>query len=88
MESPWILLANIVLVLSVIVLLVYGCCRAVRWARKGTVGGAVVGSALMFFSFGSAMDPAREVAAERRKLKRSEEGSGDPDPHSDDGELD
>ena len=33
---------------------------------------------LTLFS-GSALDPAREVAAESQKLKRNQDGNGDPD---------
>ena len=43
------------------------------------MGGQIVGTALMFLSFGTALDPAREVAAESRKLKRNQDVSGDPD---------
>jgi hypothetical protein len=84
MDAAWILLAKIVAAFALLALIVYGCSRAVRWAKKGGVGGELVGTALMFFSFGGALSPAKEVAAEQRNLKRSEEGSGDPDPFSDD----
>lgn len=78
MDFPWVLLAKIVAVFSLLALLIYGCCRAVSWAKKGSVGGELVGTALLLFSFGGALNPAQEVATEQRKLKRSEDGSGDP----------
>jgi hypothetical protein len=88
MDPAWILLAKIVAAFGLLALILYGCSRAVRWAKKGGVGGELVGTALMFFSFGGALNPAKEVAAEQRKLKRNEEGSGDPDPFSDAAESD
>ena len=63
-------------------LFVYVLYRGVMVAKKAGragMGGQIVGTALMFFSFGTALDPAREVAAESRKLKRNQDGSGDPD---------
>jgi hypothetical protein len=63
-------------------LFVYVLYRGVMLAKKAGragMGGQIVGTALMFFSFGTALDPAREVAAESRKLKRKQDGSGDPD---------
>ena len=82
MDPAWTLLAKIVAVFALFALIAYGCSRAVLWAKKRGRGGGLVGTALLFFSFGGALDPAREVAAEQRKLKRSEEDSGDPDPDS------
>lgn len=78
------LLAKIVGAFALIAVFVYGGCRAVGWAKKRSLGGELVGTALLLFSFGGALNPARELAAEQRKLKRNEEGSGDPDAHSDD----
>ena len=55
--------------------------RAVLSARKkgrAGVGGQLMATVLTLFS-GSALDPAREVAAESRKLKRNQDGNGDPD---------
>jgi hypothetical protein len=66
---------------AVFALLVYGGYRAVLAAKKAGkagVGGQIMGLALLMFS-GTALDPAREVAAESRKLKRNQDGSGDPD---------
>ena len=66
-------------------LFVYVLYRGVMAAKKAGragMGGQIVGTALMFFSFGTALDPAREVAAESRKLKRNQDGSGDPDSDS------
>lgn len=83
MNPAWTLLAKVVTAFALLALFAYGCSRAVRWAKKSGSGGGLVGTALLFFSFGGALDPAREVAAEQRKLKRSEEGSGDPDPDPD-----
>lgn len=58
--------------------------RAVLDAKKRGrtgVGGQIMASALMLFS-GSALDPAREVATESQKLKRNQDGNGDPDSDS------
>jgi hypothetical protein len=58
--------------------------RAVLSARKkgrAGVGGQLMATALTFSS-GTALDPAREVAAEQQKLKRNQDGSGDPDADS------
>jgi len=56
---------------------------AARKSGRAGVGGQLIGTALMFFSFGTALDPAREVTTETRKLKRKSETSADPpDPDS------
>ena len=61
---------------------VYLLCRCVSAAKKRAgragVSGQLMATALMLFS-GTGLDPAREVAAEARKLKRNQDGSGDPD---------
>ena len=58
--------------------------RAVLSARRkgrAGLGGQLMATALTFSS-GTALDPAREVAAEQQKLKRNQDGSGDPDADS------
>ena len=55
--------------------------RAVLSARKkgrAGFGGQLMATVLTLFS-GSALDPAREVATESQKLKRNQDGNGDPD---------
>ena len=56
--------------------------RAVLDARKKAgragIGGELMATALTLFS-GTALDPAREVATESQKLKRNQDGNGDPD---------
>lgn len=80
MDPSLLLLGKIAAAFALLSLVIRVCCRAVRWARKRPPGGELIGTALTFFSFGGALNPGRELAEERRKLKRSEEGSGDPDP--------
>lgn len=86
MDLLAILLAKVIGTFAILALFIYVGCRAVGWAKKRSLGGELVGCALMLFNFGGALNPAREVAVEQRKLKRSEEGSGDPNPHPDDAE--
>jgi hypothetical protein len=67
-------------------LFVYILYRGVLFAKKpgrAAVGAELMGNALMFLTWGcSAADPGREVAAELRKLKRNQDGNGDPDSDS------
>jgi hypothetical protein len=67
-------------------LLMYLLYRGVLFARKpgrAGIGGQLMGSALMLLTGGCyVLDPVREVAAELRKLKRNQDGSGDPDSDS------
>ena len=51
-------------------------CRAVRWAKKRQGGAEFFGESL---SVGSALNPAEAIVQEKRRVKRSEDGSGDPD---------
>ena len=76
MSSPVALLTVILLVAAGVVLLVVLSSRAVIWAktrRSGSEG--VMGS----IGLGSAINPAEAVAEEKRRVKRSDDGSGDPD---------
>jgi hypothetical protein len=50
---------------------------AKKKGRAG-IGGQLMATALTLFS-GTALDPAREVAIEQQKLKRNQDGNGDPD---------
>ena len=67
-------------------LLAYILYRGVLFARKpgrAGIGGQIMGNALMLLTGGcSVLDPVREVAAELRKLKRNQDGTGDPDSDS------
>lgn len=71
-------------------LCVYVLYRAVRAVKKRAgragIGGEVMSLALMVLSWGGAPDPAREVATETRRLKRNQDGAGDPDLDSDERE--
>jgi hypothetical protein len=51
---------------------------AKKRAGRASLGGQLMATALTLFS-GTALDPAREVATEARKLKRNQDGSGDPE---------
>jgi hypothetical protein len=51
-----------------------------RAGRVG-IGGQLMATALSLFP-GSALDPAREVTAAAQKLKRNQDGSGDPESDS------
>ena len=48
---------------------------------RAGIGGQLMATALTLFS-GTALDPAREVATESLKLKRNQDGNGDPDSDS------
>jgi hypothetical protein len=51
---------------------------AKRKAGRAGIGGQLMATALTLFS-GTALDPSREVATEQQKLKRNQDGNGDPD---------
>jgi hypothetical protein len=85
MDPLIVVVLKVVGTVSVFALLWYGGYRAVSAAKKrgrAGLGGQILGTVLMLFS-GTALDPAREVAAEQRKLKRNQDGSGDPDSDTD-----
>ncbi len=67
-------------------LFVYILYRGVLSAKKpgrAGIGGELIGNALMLLTGGcSVLDPTREVAAELQKLKRNQDGTGDPDSDS------
>jgi hypothetical protein len=79
MDSPIILLTVAVLAVSGVALLIYLCYRAVLWAKKSTRGAEFLVDVIGSASVGSALNPAHEIVQEKRRLKRSEAGSGDPD---------
>jgi len=54
---------------------------AKKRAGRAGFGGQLLATALTLFS-GTALDPAREVATESQKLKRNQDGTGDPDSDS------
>jgi hypothetical protein len=62
-------------------LLYRGVLEAKKKAGRASIGGQIMATALMLFS-GTALDPAREVATESRKLKRNQDSNGDPDSDS------
>ena len=64
---------------ALFVYVLYRCVLdAKKRAGRAGIGGQLMATALTLFS-GTALDPAREVATEARKLKRNQDGSGDPD---------
>ena len=66
-------------IFALFVYLLYRCVlETKKRAGRAGIGGQIMATALTLFS-GSALDPAREVATEARKLKRNQDGSGDPD---------
>ena len=67
MDSPIALILLILFAVSGIVLLVLLSFRAIFWARRRSVGAEFVGT----LGLGSALNPAEEVAEERRRVKRS-----------------
>lgn len=78
MDAPFVLLATVIGGAAGFSALIYLMYRAVRYGRKSGNNAYALVALVTFFSFGSALDPAREVAAETRKLKREEGDSGDP----------
>jgi len=81
MDPLLLVVLNVVGGAAAVGLFYYLLYRAVLSARKkcrAGVGGQLMATVLTLFS-GSALDPAREVAAESRKLKRNQDGNGDPD---------
>ena len=79
MDSPTALLTVAVLAVSGFALLLYLCCRAVRWAKNSRRGADFIVGVIGSADVGSALNPAHEIVQEKRRLKRSEAGSGDPD---------
>lgn len=75
MDSPIAVIPLILFAVSGIVLLVFLSFRAILWAKRRPAGAEFVGS----LGLGSVLNPAEEVAEERRRVKRSDDGSGDPD---------
>jgi hypothetical protein len=51
-----------------------------KGARAG-IGGQLMATVLTLFP-GTSLDPSREVATEQQKLKRNQDGNGDPDSDS------
>jgi hypothetical protein len=89
MDPLLLVVVNVVGGAAGVGLFYYGLYRAVLSAKKkgrAGVGGQLMATALTLFS-GTALDPAREVAAEQQKLKRNQDGNGDPDSDSPSGSL-
>lgn len=81
MDRLLLVVLNVVVGAAGVGLFYYFLYRAVLSAKKkgrAGVGGQLMATALTLFS-GSALDPAREVATESQKLKRNQDGNGDPD---------
>ena len=81
MDPLLLVVLNVVGSAAGIGLFYYLLYRAVLSAKKkgrAGVGGQLMATVLTLFS-GTALDPAREVATESQKLKRNQDGNGDPD---------
>ena len=76
MKSPAALLIAIAIAAVVIAFLLLLSGRAISWAKKRRGGAELLGGS---FSIGSALNPAEAVVEERRRVKRSEDDSGDPE---------
>jgi len=83
MDTLIVFLAVALLAVTGFALLIYLCCRAVSWAKKGGRGAEFVAGVVGSVDAGSALNPAYEMAREKRRLKRSDEESGDPDDGAD-----
>ena len=84
MDPLLLVVLNVVGGVAGVGLFYYFLYRAVLSAMKkgrAGIGGQLMATALTLFS-GSALDPAREVATEQQKLKRNQDGNGDPDSDS------
>lgn len=79
MDSPIGFLVLILFVVVGIALLIFLSCRAVLWARTKRGGSESVGGLIGSMGLGSAINPAEAVVEEKQRVKRSEDGSGDPD---------
>ena len=81
MESLLLVVLNVVGSVAGVGLFYYFLHRAVLSARKkgrAGIGGQLMATALTLSS-GTSLDPAREVASESQKLKRNQDGRGDPE---------
>ena len=84
MKPLLLVVPNVVGGVAGVGLFYYFLYRAVLSARKkgrAGMGGQLMATVLTLFS-GTSLDPAREVATEARKLKRNQDGSGDPESDS------
>jgi hypothetical protein len=79
MDSPIVLLTIVLLAVTGLALLIYLCCRLVLWAKKGKGGVEFLVGLVGSVDVGGALNPAHEIVQEKRRLKRSEQRSGDPD---------
>ena len=79
MDSSIVLLTTVFFAAGGLALLIYLCCRAVSWAKKSKGGGEFIVGIMGSVDVGGALNPAHAIVQEKRRLKRSEEGSGDPD---------
>jgi hypothetical protein len=81
MNPLLLVVLNVVAGAAGVGLFYYVLYRAVLSAKKkgrAGIGGQLMATALTLSSAG-ALDPAREVATEAQKLKRNQDGNGDPD---------
>jgi len=65
--------------LAILAIFITLCVLAVRYAKKGSGGAAVLGAALMLMGFGNMRDPTNTAVQEAKQSKKGQEGeSGDP----------
>lgn len=76
MNSPAAIFVAIAIAIVGLAFLLLLFRRAISWAKKRQGGAEFFGGS---FSVGSALNPAEAIVEERRRVKRSEDGSGDPD---------
>jgi hypothetical protein len=79
MDSRIVLLTIVPFAVGGFALLIYLCRRAVLWAKQKRGGAEFLADLVGSADVGSALNPAHEIVQEKRRLKRSEQGSGDPD---------
>lgn len=82
------LFAQLVLAAVALALLVTLGVRAIRFAKKGTPGAQMLGSALLLVTpLGNFRDPTNEMVEQAKQVKqREEDDSGDPPDDADRGD--
>lgn len=73
------IILQLVPIFTLVPLFFYLAFRAVKWAKRSSKGAEFLGSLVGSVEAGSALNPAQEVLREKRRTKRSEDGSGDPE---------
>ena len=74
------LIVTILIVFVGFLLFAFFAYRSVVWAKRRRTGSEFAGG---LPSLGSALNPAEAVVEEKQRVKRSDEGSGDPEKQPD-----